>query len=273
MKQNSMLLSKDGFPKNWGLTVRKVELDKTFPIHCHDFFEIEIIIDGEGIQELNGKTYFLKKGDAYILRPTDFHSVRVCKPMTIYNIMFDGLMLSNTLDFNSDNSFCEYFAHFEEKQFDIVLSYIEALLYETQNDGQYKTLMERNLLEFIMINIIRNSNTHDFVSKSSPLRQVISYLNRNYKLAPSLEETSKIIGFAPTYFSSWFHKNTGKTYIEYLNSLRLSEAKKLLLTTSQSVTEICFACGFKSFSGFLKEFKKEYSVTPATLRKNLNLKS
>ena len=57
-----------------------------------------------------------------------------------------------------------------------------------------------------------------------------------------------------------------KTYKEYINSLKLDHAKKLVVTTSASIKEICFASGFNSFTNFLRAFKENYGVSPGVMR-------
>jgi len=267
--KDSFLLSKGSFYENWGFTVRKTVLEHSYRLHCHDFFEIEIIADGEAEQNLNGKIYPLSKGSAYILRPTDFHSIEIKKPVTLYNIMFDEILLSDSSIFDYFNSPTEYCAELDGNQLDIILSQIQALQYETQQKLPMENIIKKNLLECIMINIIRKSTSPKTESNDIPLRSALSYINLNFKNNLNLNECAKVVGFTSAYFSNWFHKNTGKTYIEYVNSLRLTEAKRLLLTTNYSVTEICFASGFSSLSGFLKEFKKQYGITPSAFRKNL----
>lgn len=270
MSEHSLLLSKELFRENLGFIVRSVTLDRSYPTHCHDFFEIEIITDGEAVQNLNGRAYELKKGSAYILKPTDFHSIEIKKPLKLYNIMFDEVMLSGSSILDCFTAPEEYCAVIEEEEFNIMLSNVTALLYEEECDFPMKSIMKKNLLECIMISIIRKSAVPKGDSNDIPLRRALSYINNNYKNNLSLNSSAKAMGFTPAYFSNWFHKSTGKTYTEYINSLRLTEAKRLLLTTTYSITEICFASGFSSLSGFLKEFKKQYGITPSAFRKDLN---
>ena len=82
-----------------------------------------------------------------------------------------------------------------------------------------------------------------------------------------MADAAKISGFNMNYFSSLFHKTTGKTYKEYLNDLKLEYAKKLVLSNHLSISEICFASGFNSLPNFLKNFKAHYSTSPGSMRK------
>lgn len=269
MKNQSILLSKDDFNKNLELSIKYTILEEKYRMHCHDFYEIEIITDGDGVQLLNGNTYHLKKGDAYIIKPTDFHSILPEHPLKLYNIKFDEALLSDTVFIKNIDLTSDYFAHIDDENFDMILSVIKSLEYEISHQKEYSTAMKHNLLEHLAISIMRSCKRENTVSQDLKLKEILHYINQNYKSRLSLEDVSKHVGYSPSYFSNWFHNTIGKTYTEYINNLRLSEAKRLLLSTSKSATEIGFAVGFSSFSGFLKEFKKKYSITPSNLRKDL----
>lgn len=249
--------------------VKYTVLDYNYPVHCHDFYEIEIIIGGSGTHLLNGNTYKFKKGDVFIIKPTDFHSLTVNGNLIIYNIKFDESLLRNIFSLNSINLNEDYFANLNDEQLDLVLATVKALEYETQNVKEYNTPMKQILLEYILLSIIRESKKCKTFVQDTQLKNLLAYINRNFKTELRLENVAKILGYTPSYFSSWFHKTIGITYVEYINDLRLSEAKRLLMSTSGSVTEIGFIVGFSSFSGFLKNFKKKYGTTPSKFRKNL----
>lgn len=273
MKNKSILLSKDEFNKNLEISIKYTVLETTYPVHCHDFYEIEIITEGEGTQLLNGNTYYLKKGDAYIIKPTDFHSISTDNTLKLYNIKFDEALLSDTVFIKHIDLASDYFAHIDAEHFDMILSVIKTLEEEISHQKEYSTAMKHNLLEHLVINIMRNCKKGETVLQDARLKNLLSYINQNYKSRLCLEDAARAVGYTPSYFSYWFHKTIGKTFIEYLNNLRLAEAKKLLLSTSKSATEIGFEVGFSSFSGFLKEFKKKYAITPSALRKDLIGKS
>ena len=66
----------------------------SFPLHWHNYFEIEIILSGRGRHLLNGTEYGLERGDCYLLTPVDFHEVQVLEPVELINISFDETCLS-----------------------------------------------------------------------------------------------------------------------------------------------------------------------------------
>ena len=57
------------------LSIEKRTIQKPFKLHCHDFLELEVILNGEGINILNGQEFLIYPGSFYLMTPADFHSV------------------------------------------------------------------------------------------------------------------------------------------------------------------------------------------------------
>jgi AraC-like DNA-binding protein len=70
-------------------------------------------------------------------------------------------------------------------------------------------------------------------------------------------------------FCNYFKKRTKKTYIDFVNEVRVGHACKLLLTTQMSVLQICFECGFNTVANFNRQFLKIKRITPSQYRKKL----
>lgn len=75
-------------------------------------------------------------------------------------------------------------------------------------------------------------------------------------------EVADFINISPNYFSSLFKKATGQTFNEYVNTLRIEEAKTLVAKTSFKVNELAGQVGYKEYKCFVKVFKKVCGITP-----------
>ena len=82
-----------------------------------------------------------------------------------------------------------------------------------------------------------------------------------------LEEVAEYVSYSPAYFSHIFRDETGTTFRQYLNALRVEKGKQLLLSTDLTVTEISSLTGFNDQSYFCKIFRKITGVTPDRYRK------
>lgn len=97
--------------------------------------------------------------------------------------------------------------------------------------------------------------------------EAMRYIQRNYMKPLTLEKVAEFIGYSPSYFSKVFKLETGITFRNYLNQLRIEKSKSLLLSSSASISEICSTVAFEDQSYFCKVFKKFVGVTPDRYRK------
>ncbi|MGE4484405.1 MAG: helix-turn-helix domain-containing protein [Oscillospiraceae bacterium] len=92
------------------------------------------------------------------------------------------------------------------------------------------------------------------------------YIDQNLTKDISLSSISEYVGYSPTYVSKIFRQQYGISYIDYLNSNRVSLAKELLVTTEFSIKEIGFQVGFNNLQSYFRIFKKYTSTTPLQFR-------
>ena len=92
--------------------------------------------------------------------------------------------------------------------------------------------------------------------------EIVHFLKRNFAVAPGAEQMAKRLGISYSYMCRILSDNLGTGYCSLLNSVRIENAKKLLLSTDKNITEIGFDCGFGDSSYFIKMFKKTVGVTP-----------
>lgn len=82
----------------------------------------------------------------------------------------------------------------------------------------------------------------------------------------SLNTIAAEVGMSPSYFSSIFSKEMGKTFVEYLTEIRMDRAKELLMCSSMKTSEIGYEVGYKDQHYFSYIFKKTQNCTPKEFR-------
>ena len=92
-------------------------------------------------------------------------------------------------------------------------------------------------------------------------------MQEHYREPVSVDDIAASAALSKYHFSRLFREKTGVSPHEYLSSLRLQHARKLILETSLSVEDIASRCGFSTASHFIRAFKKEMEFTPAAYRK------
>lgn len=100
----------------------------------------------------------------------------------------------------------------------------------------------------------------------------LSYIRHNYFSEITLESIAKVCKCSPSTLSHLFKKRNGTTLKSYINSLRLNEAKTLLLDTSLPISSISEMIGFSDSNYFTNLFRKEFSCTPTQYRKEKMIK-
>jgi AraC-like DNA-binding protein/ligand-binding sensor protein len=92
------------------------------------------------------------------------------------------------------------------------------------------------------------------------------YIKKHYIQKLTLEDVAGEVYLSPSYFSKVFKETMGISFNAYLNRLRIEKSKLLLLSETESITDICERLGFEDQSYFTKVFKKYAGMTPARYR-------
>lgn len=146
------------------------------------------------------------------------------------------------------------------------------MLYEYEKETPYREFILQGMLFRLLLFIWEERIPEEGVNTAKttltpPIVEAISYIEKSYYQNPSLEETANVAGFSPAYFSRLFHTQMGKSYSEYLSSVKLHHASILLVQTDKSIMEIAQETGF-CHGNYLNElFKKKMGMTPGQFRK------
>ena len=102
--------------------------------------------------------------------------------------------------------------------------------------------------------------------ESRRVMKVKQYVNDHYAEELRLEDLANLVGMTPSAFSRFFHARTGRTLMDYIIDIRLGNAARLLVDTTESISEICYSCGFNNLSNFNRIFKSKRGYTPRDFR-------
>lgn len=102
------------------------------------------------------------------------------------------------------------------------------------------------------------------------VRQLISEVKNGYQGDMNLKTLAGKYHMNPSYLGQIFQREVGCSFSQYLNSIRTSAAKNLLLTTDMRINDIAKLTGFSDTSYFYRKFKQSYGVSPAAIREMKN---
>lgn len=101
------------------------------------------------------------------------------------------------------------------------------------------------------------------------IHRCTQYISANYKERITLEDTARMVYLSPAYLSRIFKQETGVTFNEYLNRVRVNKAKELLRRRELRMTDISLAVGYEDQSYFTKVFKRVAGMLPREYREKI----
>ncbi len=107
-------------------------------------------------------------------------------------------------------------------------------------------------------------------SDSGRINHVFHYLTENFKRNLSLEDVADVAHMSKTAFCRYFKARTRKTFLEYLNEMRIGYACKLLVERDKSIAEVVPLCGFQNYAYFSRQFKRVTGYAPGRYRAQFN---
>lgn len=123
-------------------------------------------------------------------------------------------------------------------------------------------------LEAFLIELIRSKETvtsvNDFSQGDVKMQEVLHYIQENFREKISLDELCFLYGTNKTSLCNGFKNAYGSTIINYINRLKIKEAKKMLREGKYNLTQISSAVGFSSIHYFSRIFKQQENQSPSS---------
>lgn len=265
MKENSSKFLSNEYLHGNNIYFVLSEIDKHYPLHFHEFYEIELPVDGNGYEIINGNHYDIAKNTIFLLHPTDYHSIEATTPLKIFNIAFT----SSLIDEENITYFLDYqneiVIELTENKLKQVRSIIEVIQSIFNGHRTNKELILTHLLNALLLVIIGSNQLKGNI-KTSKNSDILKYIHQNFAKNPTLDELSKHCGYQKNYFCEYFKRKTGLTYKEYLSNVKINYSKKLLKLSNKTIKEIALECGFNSANNYIRKFKAHTSLTPKEFR-------
>ena len=112
------------------------------------------------------------------------------------------------------------------------------------------------------------SDTEVFSYNSRRIEKVMEFIHTSFDKQINLGEAAKIASMTESAFSRFFKLRTGMTFIDCLTEVRLGHASRMLISTTKTIAEIAYSCGFNNISNFNRIFRKKKGCTPRELRES-----
>lgn len=259
------------------------------------WYEIELILWGEGCIITEGQQLETKRGDVFFRTPG--MSVQGIAPyfcyLIVFDMIFDETKLGQYRESNSMNSDVVQVARALEmdqiaqnlirfdfpwithvKQYDRFKVLFENIYEESMSSRVESPLLLKTYMLQILALLyaehtsakITNNPSRSFRVNYPKIMKTKEYIDSNICHSLSLFQLSELAGLSPNFFCKIFKEIIGLSPIHYINKCRVSYAKRLLLETNKSVKEISYECGFENEPYFFTLFKRYENTSPLEFR-------
>jgi AraC-like DNA-binding protein/quercetin dioxygenase-like cupin family protein len=247
------------------------------PYHFHFENEIVIIYKSQGTILLGDQVAEYNEGDIFILGSNVPHVFISAPDLKCAKSM--------VIQFN-DNCFGESFFRLPEfRSISQMLKKSKFGLRIRDNRAGITSMIENtcfstgvnSIINFIsLLYAISQSNNTELILPNNDnslemhkLNAAIDWINANYFRTVQLADIAMITNLTEHAFCRSFKKATGKTFLQYLNDIRVHEAAKQLIENELSITQIAYKVGFSNISSFNRYFRKVKNLSPSEFRKNI----
>ena len=278
MREITPLTSNDCFTLSYRL---KSEFD--FPLHYHDEIELNFILNAKGAKRVVGDHIAEIEDRELVLVGSNLPHVwqtHKCKSREIreITIQFHKDLLDDKFLKRNQLSFIRTMLERANRGISFSKSTIDQLtprlLTLNQKQGFDSVLELLSILHDLSVSrhmqTLSNAAFHTTESTYSSRRieKVVDLLNQNFHKAITLADAARIANMSTASFSRFFKARTGISFINSLLEIRLGHATRMLIETTQSVSEIAYDCGFNNISNFNRLFRKKKGCTPSEFREN-----
>lgn len=256
----------------------------TYPIHKHEVFELNYVENGDGVLRIVGDSAeTIGNRELVLITSPDLEHVweqDKCKSEDIREITVQFFF-----DFNSSYSLfnrtpllpikrlferARKGVAFTPETIEKVYPLLNSL--SSTKDKFYSVINFLTLLyELSLADDTRELASSSFAkvdvdSESRRILKVKEYINKHYTEEIRLADMADLVGMSTTSFSRFFKLRSGKTLSDYVVEMRLGVAARQLVDTTNSVSEICYGCGFNTLSNFNRLFRQYKGCSPTEFR-------
>ena len=243
----------------------------TFGPHLHTHIEIVYMISGKTRAGVDAEVCHVESGDLLVVFPNKVHSYVDLEP-NIKHVLFH-------VDPYAVPEFAQKFLTMEATSALIkragdnerLDSLIMTLAGYEKFPAEHKDVLTKGYLlafcaEFMSMMDLGYARTDE----NPTMKSIVAYCSQNFTKELSLSVLEKELHLSKYYISHLFGDILNIKFTDYVNSLRISEACRLLRTTDHSITDVASMSGFGTLRTFNRAFIKRIGISPSSYRKTRN---
>lgn len=246
------------------------------PLHYHPEYELTCILNGYGKRFVGDSVEEFRVGDLVLLGSNlphfwrsdrDFYENQSLFSEAIviqFSVEFVENIIKNLPEFNS------IYQLLKKSELGLKFNSNELIISQLEELNSSK-----NIIQFFQIlndlcknpyQVLSSETIKPDEAENERMRRILEFTLEHFTEEININQVAEIAHLTVPSFCRYFKHRTRKTYIDYLNELRVSHARKLLITTELDVGQVGFESGFQNLSHFHRVFKKNTGLTPLSYR-------
>jgi AraC-like DNA-binding protein len=271
-------------PHKHSFITRRLKMDPdSDKIHSHKNYELNLITSGSGRRIVGNHISSYTPGDLVLLGPNISHCWEVLEtepekdPECVVTHFYENIISSDFFNIPELEEVIDLLKHADS-----------GILFKGPKTAKVAATLERMVtlkgleryIELLKVfNHLLRIEEREFLALPSSLPdsyekdrdqidRIYEYVFQNIQEGINLKEAAKLVYMEPSSFCRYFKKKTSQTFMEYVKSVRIGIAAKLLAETDKPITHICYECGYNNLANFNHYFKVIMDKTPSEYRKD-----
>ena len=227
--------------------------------HFHKDIEVVYVVSGKLEAYIDGKNEIFHQGEMFIINSHVIHQFIFLEETHIYTYLL------STNVFNEFNIKCHTFRLRTPLDEEWLKPWLEMKNCQSLSSLDKHILMYQIYQKLIQGCLIETNKE----TKLNDISLILDEIEKKYDQNLTLEFLAKKFHFHPNSLTRYFKKQTGTTFYQYLQKVRLKHAYYDLMHTDMKIIDVALNNGFKNVKSFEKVFQSEYQKTPTNYRKGL----
>ncbi|MES2725778.1 MAG: AraC family transcriptional regulator [Bacteroidota bacterium] len=236
--------------------------------HCHEYHEIFVILEGNGLHQIDGTIYPLQNKSFQIVPHFFSHQFTRDAESKGFTVAITNVFIEQLSRFDSDSNYRalfekEHMIHLsasEFESFDFFLNEIQKL--------EINDAYRQNICAAILLKLIPFID-HNLGVENNFSRLVRKALENNFMKRLSTEQYAAMFNLTALNLNIKVKKIAGKTIMQMQDDLLITNVKRLLYNTDIDLKDIAFEHGFNDYTHFSHFFKKHTGISPIGYRKGI----
>lgn len=249
---------------------RELASGKGCALHWHEGVEFVRCVKGEAFYNIDARSLTIKEGDFIVVNSGCMHYMQAKE-----NTVIDCLILQR--QFYNENVLNMEQLIFKDKFTEKKASMLFEDIYKVYQDREspfFYAQARLAILTFLLYMCENHQYTETKESNTARSAEIIynilNYIEKNHAEKLTLDILSKKTGYSKYHFSRLFKEITGFSLTDHLNNVRCEAARKRLIESKDTITQIYTECGFNNSSHFANIFRNRYGLSPHEYRQKFS---